>query len=49
MEKPDTVKGLDKDRMVRDVIFENVVVNGKKMKDLNGFITNEYIERIEVK
>ena len=48
-ENPSLIKGLDKDRMVRDVIFENVVVNGKKMKDLNGFITNEYIERIEVK
>ena len=48
-ENPSLIKGLDKDRMVRDVIFENVVVNGKKMKDLSGFITNEYIERIEVK
>ena len=48
-ENPSLIKGLDKDRMVRDVTFENVVVNGKKMKDLSGFITNEYIERIEVK
>jgi len=48
-ENPSLIKGLDKDRMVRDVIFENVVVNGKKMKDLSGFITNEYIERIGVK
>jgi hypothetical protein len=25
------------------------VVNGKKIKDLKGFITNEYIEGIKIK
>jgi hypothetical protein len=43
------IKGLDKERMVRNITFENVVVNGEKIKDLKGFITNEYIEGIKIK
>lgn len=48
-ENPSLIKGLDKERMVRNITFENVVVNGKKIKDLKGFITNEYIEGIKIK
>lgn len=48
-ENPPLIKGLDKERMVRNVTFENVVINGDKIKDLSGFITNEYIEKVEVK
>lgn len=48
-ENPPLIKGLDKEQMVRNVTFENVVINGEKMKDLSGFITNEYIEKVEVK
>lgn len=48
-ENPSLIKGLDKERMVRNITFENVVVNGEKIKDLKGFITNEYIEGIKIK
>ena len=49
MEECMLIKGLDKERMVRNITFENVVVNGEKIKDLKGFITNEYIEGIKIK
>lgn len=48
-ENPSLIKGLSQDRMVKNVTFENVMINGKPMKDLNGFITNEYIKDIKVK
>lgn len=48
-ENPSLIKGLDKERMVRNITFENVVVNGEKIKDLKCFITNEYIEGIKIK
>ncbi|WP_294544092.1 glycosyl hydrolase family 28 protein [uncultured Bacteroides sp.] len=48
-ENPSLIKGLDKTRMVKRVTFDNVVINGEKMKDLKGFITNEFIENIKVK
>lgn len=48
-ENPSLIKGLDKERMVKNVTFENVVINGEKMKELKGFITNEYVEDLEVK
>lgn len=35
--------------MVWNIMFENVVVNGEKIKDLKGFIMNEYIEGIKIK
>ena len=35
--------------ILRNITFENVVVNGEKIKDLKGFITNEYIEGIKIK
>lgn len=48
-ENPSLIQGLDKDRMVKNVTFENVVINGEKMKDLKGISTNEFIKGIKVK
>lgn len=48
-ENPSLIKGWDKERTVKNVSFENVVLNGRKMKDLEDFIANEYIEDIKVK
>lgn len=48
-ENPSLIEGLDKDRMVKNVTFENVVINGEKMKDLKGFSINEFIKEIRVK
>ena len=48
-ENPSQVKGLDESRMVRGVTFDNVVINGERMRDLKGVDCNEYIEDIVVK
>ena len=32
-----------------DIIFDNVIINGMKMKNIDDFITNEYIKNITVK
>lgn len=48
-ENPSLIKGLDERRTVRNVTFENVVINGEKMKDLKSFIRNEYVTGIKVK
>lgn len=48
-ENPSLIKGLDEERNVTNVTFENVVINGKKMESIDGFITNGYIKGIKVK
>ena len=48
-ENPSLIEGLDKKRMVRNVTFDNVIINGEKMKNLDGFITNDYIKDIKIK
>lgn len=48
-ENPSLIEGLDKERLVKNVTFENVVINGERMKDLKGFSTNEFIKEIRVK
>lgn len=48
-ENPSLIKGFDSERSVRNVTFENVVINGDKMKDIKGFQTNEYAKNIKVK
>ncbi len=48
-ESPSWIKGRDKERMVRNVTFEHVVINGTEMKDLHGFVTNEFVDGIKVK
>lgn len=48
-ENPSQIKGLDKNRMVRDVVFENVVVNGKKLDGCHQMKCNEFIENVSFK
>lgn len=43
------LEGYDAQRGIRNVSFENVRVNGKKMKNLDDFITNEFVEDIRIK
>lgn len=43
------IMGYDKDRRVRNVKFENVVINGKVMENINDFEKNDYIEKVTVK
>jgi len=43
------LKGFDKERSVKNIIFDNVIINGMKMKNIDDFITNEYIKNITVK
>jgi hypothetical protein len=43
------IQGLSRDAMVENVIFENVIINGKKMKDLKEFVVNEFISNVKVK
>lgn len=48
-ENPSQLKGLNRERMIRDVLFENVVVNGKKLDNLREIDCNSFIERISFK
>lgn len=48
-ENPSLIEGLDKDRMVKNLTFENVVINGERMKDLKGVVTNDFIKGIQIK
>lgn len=48
-ENPSLLKGFDKERSVKNIIFDNVMINGVKMKNTDDFITNEYIKKITVK
>ena len=48
-ENPSLIQGLDKERTVQNVTFENVVINGERMKDLKGIVTNDFIKGIKIK
>ena len=48
-ENPSLIQGLDKERTVQNVTFENVVINGERMKDLKGVVTNDFIKGIKIK
>ena len=43
------IQGLSRDGMVRNVTFENVIINGEKMRDLKEAVTNEFISNVSVK
>lgn len=43
------IQGLSRDDMVRNVTFENVIINGEKMRDLKETVTNEFISNVSVK
>ncbi len=48
-ENPSLLKGFDQERSAKNIIFDNVMINGVKMKNTDDFITNEYIKKITVK
>lgn len=48
-ENPSILKGYDKERKVKNILFENIIINGKRIDDINYFTTNEFIEGVTVK
>lgn len=48
-ENRSVVMGYSKKNRVKNVLFDNVMINGEKMKDINGFISNEFVEGIKIK
>lgn len=48
-ENPSLIKGIDSNRKVKNVLFENVMINGQRMTDMKGFVINEFIENVHVK
>lgn len=48
-ENPSLLKGFDQECSAKNIIFDNVMINGVKMKNTDDFITNEYIKKITVK
>ena len=47
--RPSVIKGYDSLRIVRDIVFDNVRIGGKRMKDLDGVVTNEFTDNIVIK
>lgn len=45
---PSIIMGYDKEHDVRNVRFENVMINNKKMTDLKSFKTNDYVSGVVV-
>lgn len=43
------IEGQDNTRKVSGITFDNVIINGEKMKNIDEFTTNEFIENIIVK
>ena len=43
------IYGFDKDRMARNITFEDIWINGKKLKGLDYFLMNEFVEGVVVK
>lgn len=46
---PSSIKGLDFDHAVEGVVFENLRVGGRKVKNTDGFDINEYVSGVTVK
>lgn len=43
------IYGFDKDRMARNITFEDIWINGKKLKGLDYFLMNEFVENVVIK
>lgn len=48
-ENPSLIMGLDNNHSVRNITFDNVRINSKKLNSLERIVTNEYIENIRFK
>ena len=46
---PMRIMGYDEKSVVRNILFENVILNGNKMKNIKNVETNEFVEDIFVK
>ena len=46
---PTTSRSLDRYYHINGDTFENVVINGERMKDLKGVVTNDFIKGIKIK
>jgi len=46
---PSLIQGYDARKMVTDITFENILINGTAMKNINEFDQNEFIDRIRVR
>ena len=46
---PSVIMGYDEKRTVKNITFENILINGKKMENIDDFTTNKYIKKIKVK
>lgn len=42
------IQGFDGNRKVENILFDNIVINGRRMKDLNEFVKNEFIKNVRV-
>lgn len=47
-ENPSLIQGLDKDRLVKNITFDHILINGERMKELDGVTTNEFIKGVRV-
>lgn len=47
-ENPSVIQGLDKDRLVKNITFDHILINGERMKELDGITTNEFIKGVRV-
>lgn len=48
-ENPSVIQGYDENRKVKYVTFDNVIVNGNKLKDTKSFLINTFTDHIQVK
>ena len=48
-ENRSVIYGFDSDRIVRNVTFEDIWINGKKLKGVDYFLINEFVENLIVK
>lgn len=48
-ESSSVIKGYDAKHMIQDITFDNVTVNGAKIKSLSDFSTNQFISNIKFK
>ena len=46
---PMRIMGYDEKSVVRNILFENVILNGNKMKSIKNVEMNEFVEDIFVK
>ena len=46
--RPSLIKGYDASHAVKDIRFENILINGRRMRSIKDFITNEFIRDINV-